>query len=127
MKLNIVTMFVFALLGVAFTLIPEAAVAQGIGEGGKSSVQAVSDAIESNYGLLIGLGVAALGMWMWLIDQNTWGVVMMIGGVAITAFPGLFGGLYEGLAPFLQEASGVEADGNAGRADAGGGLLTTDN
>ena len=107
MKLNIVTMFVFGLLAVAFTLMPEMALAAPEDGSGQESVGALSDAIESNYGLLIGLGVAALGMWMWLIDQNTWGVVMMIGGVAITAFPGLFQGLYQGLDPFLNTAGGA--------------------
>lgn len=105
MKLNIVTMFVFALLGLAFTLIPEAAVAQA----GSDSVKAFSGIFEGNYGLLIGLGIAALGMWMWLIDQNTWGVVMMIGGVALTAFPGLFSGLYDGLDPFLKSFGATSA------------------
>ena len=95
-------------------MLPELASAQvAAGSGGGDSVKAVADAIESNYGLLVGLGVAALGMWMWLMDQNNWGVVMMVGGVAITAFPGLFGGLYDGVSGFFEGAgAGNRAEGD---------------
>jgi|GEM_PF-2518859 len=88
-------------------------------------IDAVSGLIESNYGLFIGLLVAALGLWRWLMSQDSWGVMLIIGGIVITAFPGIFGGFYNGTRGFLQAAG---AEGNASQTqDIGGGAVQTQN
>lgn len=90
-KSNMMTVAVVALFAAAFAMLPEAALAAGTGTStGESTLQSIGEVVKGNIGTLVGLFIALLGLWQWLMDQSTWGVVMMIGGIAITAFPGLF-------------------------------------
>ncbi len=100
------------------TFIPADVLAQQDTVNSQGLIDAVSGLIESNYGLFIGLLVAALGLWRWLMSQDSWGVMLIIGGIVITAFPGIFGGFYNGTREFLQAAG---AEGNSGETqDIGG-------
>ncbi len=86
----------FGLAGAAAAvalLSPELALAQsGNASGaGESGLAAFQDLFLGNVGLMVGLAIAAFGLWKWLMDQTSWGIILIIGGVLITAFPGLFG------------------------------------
>lgn len=50
--------------------------------------------LTGNIGLFIGLAVVVLGLWTWIIKQETGaGITMIIGGVLITLAPGMFNGV----------------------------------
>ena len=82
------------------------------GNPGDLEAQVVGNLMESNYGLLLGLFIGAWGAWIFLINQKTWGIAMIVLGVAITAFPGMFQGLMVGVQPFVQAAGGTTPNPN---------------
>lgn len=108
MKLNrkhATTFGAAAVLAVGFTLLPADVLAQNAaGDAGGSLLNAGAGLMESNYGLFVGLIIAALGLWRWLMSQDSWGVMLILGGIAITAFPGIFEGLYQGTSGFFTAA-----------------------
>ena len=90
-------LFTFALFGfvaVALTLVPD--MAHATATPGSDLLGDISGLLSGNVGTLIGLGIAIMGLYMWLVQQASWGIVMIIGGVAITAFPGIFLGIKNG-------------------------------
>jgi hypothetical protein len=66
--------------------------------------------ITGNIGLFIGLAIVILGLWTWIIKQETGaGITMIIGGVLITLAPGVFNGVRD----FMNQAiSGFSGSGN---------------
>ncbi len=63
--------------------------------------------IVGNVGLFIGLGIVVLGLWTWIIKQETGaGITMIIGGVVITLAPGLFNGIREFMGQAIQGFGG---------------------
>lgn len=109
---NMMTFGLFALLAVIFTMAPDVALAQtapGVDDKGASFLNAFAGGMESNFGLMVGLILAALGLWRWLMSQDSWGVMMIVGGIVITAFPGIFEGLYKSSSTFFT-AMGSEAN-----------------
>lgn len=58
--------------------------------------QDISGLITGNLGAVIGLGVSLFGLWLWLMQQNQWGLAILIFGAAITAFPGVFNSIQGG-------------------------------
>lgn len=123
--LSLAFIMVFAM---ALTLMPEMAFAQSVGSAGLQDAGGAFTAsfvqtIQGNIGLLIGLGIAFFGLWTWIMSQNSWGIVMIIGGIAVTAFPGLFDGVANTLRPvFSTIASGSSSAGEGGLQDNGGTL-----
>lgn len=113
MKLNrkhVTTFGTAALFAVGFMLLPADALAENTAaNSGGSLVNAAAGLMESNYGLFVGLIIAALGLWRWLMSQDSWGVMLIIGGIAITAFPGIFEGLFKGSQNFFK-AAGSESN-----------------
>ena len=103
------TIFLLALVAVAALLAPDVWAA----EAGRGEAQVFANILQSNVGLGIGLTVGAIGFWMWLMNQNSFGIIMIILGVAITAFPGMFVFVYEQFRPF------VDATGGSGPAEIG--------
>ncbi len=100
------SMMMFAgLVAVLFTLMPEMANAAT----GDDALGDIRDVIAGNVGTLIGLGIALLGLYTWLVQQSSWGVIMIVGGVAITAFPGIFSGMQDGFATMFA-ATGATDD-----------------
>ncbi len=117
MKKSFMMVALFGVLASVMALVPGVASAEVVAPtaiGGAGAVGALTGLIQSNYGVLIGLGVAAFGLWMWLMDQSSWGIVMMIGGVAITAFPGLWQAVYVGVGGVLKQAGASEQRSKAG-------------
>lgn len=63
--------------------------------------------ITGNVGFFIGLAVTVLGIWTWVIKQQTGaGVIMIIGGVLITLAPGLFNSAREFTASVISNVGG---------------------
>lgn len=98
-----------------FTALPEVAMAQGTqasgvgSQAGEGLIRAFDDIASGNIGLFVGILVAAFGLYVWLIRQESWGVIMIIAGVIITAFPGIFEALSDGTNSILQAAGVKEA------------------
>lgn len=93
-------MFV-AFAAMILTMLPEAAMAQSAGSStaaGDQLLDTVLGLVTGSMGTLIGLGIALFGLYMWLIQQASWGIMVMIGGVALTAFPGIFEWMRDGFA-----------------------------
>lgn len=68
--------------------------ATGVGNSGKDLLDTLQGAITGNIGLFIGLLIVILGLWTWIIKQETGaGITMIIGGVLITLAPGIFTGM----------------------------------
>ena len=88
-------LFVLALVAVV-VLVPDLALAQNAEGAGKATREAISEALKGNLGIMVGLGIAVYGLWQWIMSQNQWGLVIMLGGVALTAFPGIFDGVRDG-------------------------------
>lgn len=58
---------------------------------GQSYYDTLKGMITGNFGFFLGLGITVLGIWTWVIKQQTGaGVTMIIGGVLITLAPNLF-------------------------------------
>lgn len=72
---------------------------------GSTALSDVAKLVTGNIGTLIGLGIALLGLYTWLVQQSSWGIVMIIGGVAVTAFPGLFANLQAGFSSAFSGSS----------------------
>lgn len=67
------------------------AFAQGIGDAGGKFLTTINHVLTGNIMLAVGLIVAVLGLWMWLVKQETSaGIMMIIGGVILTAAPAIF-------------------------------------
>lgn len=105
-------MFV-AFAAMVLTMLPEVALAQE--EAGEELLETVVGLVSGSMGTLIGLGIALFGLYMWLIQQASWGIMVMIGGVALTAFPGIFDWMREGLNDVddATKTGGVDARGTA--------------
>lgn len=89
---------VFAVaLTAGLALVADPALAQGAGTtttaggAGSNVLSGIQGAITGNIGLFIGLALAILGIWTWVVKQETAaGIMLIIGGVLITISPGVF-------------------------------------
>lgn len=88
------------------------------GSVGNSLLNDVQGLISGRLGTVIGLGISLFGLWMWLAQQSSWGLLIVIGGAALTAFPGLYGSL---AGAFKDAFSSTGARGSA-TSGGGGGL-----
>jgi hypothetical protein len=74
------------------TLVPD--MAHAAGTSGSNAGQGVLDSITGlltgSMGTVVGLGISLFGLWIWLAQQSSWGLLVLIAGAAITAFPGLY-------------------------------------
>lgn len=97
---------ILALVGAVAAFAPDVALAadaDNVGEGLFGSVQSM---IQGNLGVLAGLLISLFGLWMWLVQQSSWGLIIVIAGAALTAFPGIYGSLSEGLQNAFDEVQG---------------------
>lgn len=111
---------VFGLLAVIGAMLPDVALAQAPGVG-KEPLLDVYGQVVGNIGTLIGLAIALFGLWIWLINGTSWGVVMILGGVAVTAFPGLWGAMQDGFQVAFNDSGASVAQGEKLRGGGGGG------
>lgn len=116
---------IFALLVAVSLVLPDVAHAQFGGSGGtnvgSSLLTDIQGLIAGRLGTVIGLGISLFGLWMWLAQQSSWGLLIVIAGAALTAFPGLYGSL---AGAFRSAFSGTGAGSSVGSGGGGiGGIL----
>ena len=104
-KHNIKFYSTLGLVAIAAAMLPEAAFAQASSTGSEL-FNNIQDLIQGNLGVVIGLLLSLFGLWMWLVQQATWGLIIVIGGAALTAFPGIYGSINEGIKGAFQDAQG---------------------
>lgn len=81
------------------------------GEAGGKLLSTVQDAITGNLGLVIGLALAILGIWTWVVKQETAaGIFLIIGGVLITISPGVFNSIRSFVDPVVEAAGSSLTD-----------------
>ena len=111
LKSKSVTSWLFVLVAVfAIALMPEAALAQGSNVG-NSLLNDIQGLIGGRLGTVVGLGISLFGLWVWLAQQSSWGLLIVIAGAALTAFPGLYGSLTDAFkSAFSSSGAGETVD-----------------
>ena len=84
--------------------IPALSFAQG--SVGQAETEILAGILSGNLGLVIGLVAAIFGLYIWLIEQRSWGIIMIILGATFTAFPAMFEAIYNGVNPLIQTTGG---------------------
>jgi hypothetical protein len=103
------TLFTLALVA-GLALVGSNAFADGASDAGNTVLTTIEQAITGNIGLVIGLVLAILGIWTWVVKQETAaGIMLIIGGVLITVAPGVFNTLGGIVAPIVKVAGGGDA------------------
>ena len=97
------------LFAVALTILPDQAFAASDAVG-KSLFDDVQGLIQGNIGVIAGLLISLFGLWMWLVQQSSWGLLIVSAGAALTAFPGIYGSLSQGLKGAFKDTGGSAAD-----------------
>lgn len=84
----------------------------GVGGGSGTSFTAeltfLETLLSSNYVLFIGLVIAIIGFFQFILHGNGFGIIMIILAVALTAFPGMYKSFYSGVRPFVHSAAGTD-------------------
>jgi hypothetical protein len=97
MTLTRQTIFTFAAALLMVVAVSGLGIAQGSGDadGAGTNLRATLESvITGQIGLFIGLAIVVLGLWTWIIKQETGaGITMILGGVLITLAPGMFNGV----------------------------------
>lgn len=107
------TLFTVALL--AGTLMLGSDAFAQVSDAGSSVLGSLEDAITGNIGLIVGLCLAVLGIWTWVVRQETAaGILLIIGGVLITITPGVFNTIGDMVAPIVETAGGSNVDAATG-------------
>jgi hypothetical protein len=83
---------VFAVVMGIATIIGADAFAQEAGEG---FLEDLSSAINGSIGTTAGLLVSLVGLYMWIWNQVSWGIIVAISGALFTAFPSIYGNIGE--------------------------------
>lgn len=99
-----------AIVALAVSVLPDVAFA-GTGGAGDTTVGSelfgdIQTLIQGNLGVIAGLLISLFGLWMWLVQQSSWGLLIVIAGAALTAFPGIYGSLSEGFSAAFRDSSG---------------------
>lgn len=104
---------VFALaLTAGLALFADASFAQTAGnnnaaQAGSSLLGTLQSAVTGNLGLVVGLALAILGIWTWVVKQETAaGIMLIIGGVLLTVAPGVFNTVADFTKGLVTSASG---------------------
>ena len=104
---------VFAIFAAVLTLMPDLAFADVQGTAGSTLKNDLIGMLKGQLGTLVGLGISLLGLYMWIVKQETWGIMVVLGGALITAFPSAFDSISSGVAGAFE---GVKDTGR-GKAD----------
>jgi len=104
---NILTVAFVLFAAALFAMVPDVAHA----EAGTSLLTDVQNLLTGSLGTVVGLGISLFGLWVWLAQQSSWGILILIAGAAITAFPGLYKGMTDGFKSAFSSsgASGTSA------------------
>lgn len=88
---------VVALFAAVAMIAPDTAFAQAGGNVGQGLFTDIQNLIQGNLGVIAGLLISLFGLWMWLVQQSSWGLIIVIAGAALTAFPGIYAGISQGI------------------------------
>lgn len=100
------TFFAMAAALMMLVCLANPALADAANAGG-NMLTTLEDSITGNIGFFIGLAITVLGLWTWIIKQETGaGIVMIIGGVLITLVPGIFNGMHDVMEGVMDTFSG---------------------
>lgn len=103
------TFFAMAAAFLMLVVFSNPALAQAA-DAGDNMLAALEQSLTGHIGFFIGLGITVLGLWTWIIKQETGaGITMIIGGVLITLVPGIFNGVHDVMEGVVDTFSG---DGN---------------
>lgn len=103
------TIFTFASALLMVGAVSTVGVAQDATTAGGNMLDTLQGLITGQIGLFIGLAIVVLGLWTWIIKQETGaGITMILGGVLITLAPGIFNGVRE----FADSALTTFSEGN---------------
>ena len=86
---------VFLIVSVLFLAVNPAMAESSVA--GQSLLLDLSGLVKGSVGTTVGLLISLYGFYRWIIDQETWGIVMILGGAIFTAFPGVFDSLHDGV------------------------------
>ena len=112
--------FMFGLMVLSMAVLSTAAFA--VEEVGGSTLEFLDQGlIRGNWGTIIGLLIALFGLYMWLVKQETWGIMVIVGGVMVTFFPGIFDTLDSGLRTVFGEFDSTTTIGAGTDAQTSGG------
>lgn len=107
MTLTRQTIFTFAAALLMVTTLGSVGVAQEAAQAGGNLLDTLTGVLTGNIGLFIGLLIVVLGLWTWIIKQETGaGITMIIGGVLITLAPGIFTGVQDFASGVVGEFAG---------------------
>jgi hypothetical protein len=78
----------------AFAAVPAGGGAGSAGTGaGSGFLTDLTNALNGSMGTTAGLLVSLVGLYMWIWNQVSWGLIVAIAGALITAFPGIYGNI----------------------------------
>ena len=78
----------------------------GVADTGSAEYQVLRGLLEGNLAVVFSVVAALFGLYQWLIQQQTWGLIVLLIAVVFTALPSIFDGLCGGMQGFLA-ATGV--------------------
>jgi hypothetical protein len=83
---------IFALVAGVATVAGADAFATNSGSTGAGSgfLTDLTNALNGSMGTTAGLLVSLVGLYMWIWNQVSWGLIVAIGGALLTAFPGIY-------------------------------------
>jgi type IV secretory pathway VirB2 component (pilin) len=90
---------VLAVLAVAIVL-----PSLGMAQPGQNVLEDFMASLQGGYGTAAGLGVALFGLYMWIIKQATWGIMVIVGGVILTSSPSFYEAISGGLGDVLSNS-----------------------
>lgn len=77
--------------------------------GADNLLNQTANLISGHIGTLIGFLMSLVGFWIWLGQQNSFGLVMVLLGAAIPSIPGLYSGFIKSLPEFFSEIKGSDS------------------
>jgi hypothetical protein len=81
---------IFALVAGVATVAGADAFATSGSEAGSGFLTDLTNALNGSMGTTAGLLVSLVGLYMWIWNQVSWGLIVAIGGALLTAFPGIY-------------------------------------
>ena len=104
-------------LALLFSLVSVHADAQSGDAPGSKEVDVLLNFLSGDWAFAFAIIATVVGLWTWLMKQHNWGLGLILLGVMVVSFPGLFEGIYNGSNEFLKSLGlsrdDVSIDGSA--------------
>ncbi|HAG53421.1 MAG TPA: hypothetical protein DCL21_06515 [Alphaproteobacteria bacterium] len=75
---------------------------------GESLFKDLTGNLSGTVGTTAGLVISLFGLYMWIWNQVSWGVMVAVGGALLTAFPGIYENLASGTQGAFKETTGKQ-------------------